>query len=342
MPIEISVFDPSSASDVDVAQHYGLMKEVMTLDHPDQPLPTLGEYIELIGSPVTAAGPISRWVMREDGHIVAGASAIYPRHENSHVTLVRVVVRPARRREGAGTTMLRAVLPDLSIDGRTLVMANGVKADASGESWARELGFVRSRAHERQMLALADVDPALWERSVPDGFRLERWIGSAPENLLEEYARARTAILDAPRGDSQLETTAWTAERVRAHEADLRTHEVQSVVTVAVHEFSGRIAGITEIELWPNQPSQAMQMDTAVVAAFRGHGLGLAIKGAMLRWLRVERPAIAEIYTQTAHDNTYMNRINHDLGYTTLAVVAELQIGVAELTERLKAVRECH
>ncbi|MBS2531652.1 GNAT family N-acetyltransferase [Catenulispora sp. NF23] len=337
MPIEISLFDPSSASNADLAAHYRLTTEVMTLDHPDQPLPALEEYVELLREPATAMGPISRWVMREDGHIMAGASAIYPRHENRHMSVVRVVVSPARRRGGAGTMMLRAILPDLGIDGRTLVMANGVKADATGELWARELGFVRTRAHERQMLALADVDPALWERPVPAGFRLERWIGSAPEKLLEEYARARTAILDAPRGDSQLIATDWTAERVRSHEADLRARDVQSVVTVAVRESSGRIVGITEIELWPNQPSQAMQMDTAVVAAFRGHGLGLVIKGAMLRWLRVERPVIAEIFTHTAHDNAHMIRINHALGYTTLAVVAELQIGIAELTERLES-----
>jgi GNAT superfamily N-acetyltransferase len=336
VPIEIRQFDPSSTSDVDFAEHYGVMSAVTTLDYPGQPLPTLEEYVQIHRKPMPM-GPISRWVAREDGHIIGTASAIYPEHENRHVTVVRVTVLPSRRRRGIGTTLLRSILPVLGADGRTVVIAYGVKADASGELWARELGFARTRAQVRQMLQFAKVDPSLWQSPVPDDFRLERWEGAAPESLLEEYARARTAILDAPRGDSTMEVVVWTPSRVRTHEADLRARDVQSRVVVAVHKPSGRIAGITEIELWSSQPSLALQQDTAVAADFRGYGLGLAIKGAMLRWLTADRPAVAEIFTQTAHDNTHMIRINHALGYIDTAVLAELQIDLAELTKQLES-----
>ncbi|GAA2062793.1 GNAT family N-acetyltransferase [Catenulispora yoronensis] len=336
MPIEFSLFDPSSAVEQDFAEHFDVTRSVMTVDHPEQPQPTLEEYVHLTSQPVTALGPIRRWVVREDGQIVGTASAMYPQRENRHAAVVRVAISPERRRRGMGTSLLQAILPDLAAEGRTVVGANGVKADASGELWARQLGFVRTRAHVRQILALTQVDPALWQRPVPQGFRLEHWTGAAPEALLAQYARARTAILDAPRGDTTLETEAWTPERVRAHEADLRDRDVQNHVIAAVHTASAQIAGITELELWPNQPNLAVQGDTAVATDFRGHGLGLAIKGAMLRRLTTERPAITEIYTHTTHDNTHMITINLALGFSTTAVLAELEIALADLVKRLE------
>ncbi|MFD0632374.1 GNAT family N-acetyltransferase [Catenulispora yoronensis] len=335
--MEISPFDPSSASDSDFEDFYKVLIAVMALDHPEQPMLTLEECAKQIREPATALGPIKRWAAREEGHIVATATAKFPAHENRHLTIVRVIVTPDRRRQGIGTELLRAMLPDLGADGRTVVMANGVKADASGESWAREMGFVRTHAYVRQVLTLSRVDPALWRCPVPDGFRLEQWAGAAPGILLEEYASARTAILDAPNGDSSLEFENWTAERVRTHEADLHARNVENRVVVAVHEASGRVAGITELELLSNQPSRGFQQDTAVAANFRGHGLGLAIKGAMMRWLTADNSAVADIITHTAYNNTHMIRINHALGYETTAVVAEIEVGLAELTKKLES-----
>lgn len=337
MSVEISLFDPSSATDTELAESYAVMSAVMTEDHPGQSLPPLEEYVALIRQPRTALGPMSRWVAREAGHIVAAASVSLPENENRHLTMVRVIVPPERRRRGIGTALLRAVLPAAVADGRTVVMGNGVKADASGELWARELGFVRTKAYVRQFLTIADVDPALWERPVADGFRLERWTGAAPEALLAGYARARTAMLDAPRGESAMEVEDWTPERVREHEADYRARDIENRVVAAVHEESGRVAAMTEIELWASQPGEAAQRDTSVAADFRGRGLGLAIKGAMLRWLTADRPAIDQVWTHTAHDNTHMIRINHAIGYVTTAVVAHVEVGAAELVKRLDA-----
>lgn len=104
---------------------------------------------------------------------------------------------------------------------------------------------------------------------------------------------------------------------------------------MAVEEAGGRVAAITELGMRDAQPTRASQMDTAVVAEFRGHGLGLAVKGAMLRWLTAERPAVEEIFTQTAHDNTHMIRINHAIGYATAATLAELETATADLAKRL-------
>ena len=321
MSVEISPFDAASASEADLAEHYAMTTAVMVLDHPDQSVPTLAEYGELIRRPLAPLGPVRRWVARSDGHIIGGISAIRPQHENRHMAIVRAAVAPARRREGVGTALLRTVLPELTSDGRTVVMGSGVKAGASGEVWARALGFVRTLSYVRQRLTLAKADPVSWQRPVADGFRLESWTGPVPEAWLAQYARARTAILDAPNGSSALDFEDWTPSRVRAHEADLVARGVVNRVTVAVHEADGEVAGLTEL-LLRDGDHRGFQADTAVVARFRGHGLGLAIKSAMLRWLTAERPEVAEVYTQTAQGNEHMIRINLALGYETTEAVA--------------------
>ena len=336
MPVEIRPFDPSSASEAELAEYYAVSTAVLAVDHPDVSPLTLAEFVEAIKRPRTVLGPIRRWAARDAGRIVGTVSVTQPEHENLHLAIVQVTVLPERWRQGIGTALLRGVLPDVRAEGRTVVMGYNVKADASGESWARKLGFVRTHGYVKQTLKLADVDPGLWQRPVAAGFRLESWSGAAPEALLVEYARARTAITDAPTGESTLEFEDWTPERVRTHEADLRSRGVLIRVTVAVHEDSGRVAGLTELEVSEGGRRRAIQQDTAVMADFRGHGLGLAVKGATLRWLTAAHPEVEEVLTQTAHDNAPMIRVNHALGYTSTGTAVELEAGMADLAELLE------
>jgi RimJ/RimL family protein N-acetyltransferase len=158
-----------------------------------------------------------------------------------------------------------------------------------------------------------------------------------PEALLEEYARGRTAIADAPHGETTLEFQDWTPERVRTHEADLRKQNFRHRVVVAVHEATGRVAALTELGNRAGHPSRVFQLETSVGAEFRGRGLGLAVKGAMLRWLTAEQPEVDQIFTQTATGNVPMSRINHALGYVTTNVTVVLESGAAELLERVEA-----
>jgi hypothetical protein len=104
-------------------------------------------------------------------------------------------------------------------------------------------------------------------------------------------------------------------------------------VTVAVHEQTGAVAGLTELELGP--PPRAFQEDTAVVPAHRGSGLGLWIKADMLCRLRAERPDVTEVITGNAASNEYMLRINTRLGFRPHRAIGEWQTGVGELVSRL-------
>ncbi|NUR57745.1 MAG: hypothetical protein HOV87_03440 [Catenulispora sp.] len=86
------------------------------------------------------------------------------------------------------------------------------------------------------------------------------------------------------------------------------------------------------LALWwnPVEPVKAFQRDTAVLRDHRGHGLGRAMKAAMMRGLVADRPDVASVATQTG-DVVNMARINNELGYRTLAEYYVLDAEVAEL-----------
>jgi len=69
------------------------------------------------------------------------------------------------------------------------------------------------------------------------------------------------------------------------------------------------------LEARPLQPERLMQGDTAVLAAHRGHRLGLAMKAAMLRWFTADKAEAEQVWTSTGAANTHMADVNHRLGF---------------------------
>lgn len=72
------------------------------------------------------------------------------------------------------------------------------------------------------------------------------------------------------------------------------------------------------MEARPVQPERLMQGDTAVLAAHRGHRLGLAMKAAMLRWFTADKVEAELVSTFTGASNTHMADVNHRLGFETV------------------------
>ena len=77
---------------------------------------------------------------------------------------------------------------------------------------------------------------------MPAGWRLVSWVGAAPDELVESFARARDAMNDAP-APGGVEAPAMTVEEVRRIEetAALRGREVR--VTVAL-DPAGEVARV--------------------------------------------------------------------------------------------------
>jgi GNAT superfamily N-acetyltransferase len=249
--------------------------------------------------------------------------------------MLEVRVHPDSRRRGIGTALLRAMIPTVTQRGRTIIAGTGVTDGGCGFRWATDLGFHVVHRMVLQELALATVDRSLWNVPAPPGYRLTRWTGAVPNDLIVSYARARTAIHDAPSGDWSHRLPAWTPELVRRAEADLRERNVEQRVVAAVHEHTGTTAGLTEIQLYPHRADLAFQHDTAVLAEHRGHGLGRWIKAHMNTWLTAERPALTHVRTSTAADNVHMIRVNTQLGYAIIRKMVTVEVETKTLHDRL-------
>jgi mycothiol synthase len=335
MGIDIGPFDPTQAPEDDLVDYHRLVLAAGRVDRPDEEPPSYDSVVEHLQVPMTARGPSRFWAARRGGRLVGLANVSLPNDENESLAITDIRVHPEIRRAGAGTSLLRAALPTLREQKRSVVTGWGVTEDGAGARWASALGFRVVHHDVLQMLTFADTDRRLWQVPAPEGYRLAKWIGIAPDELVKSYAEARTAIHDAPGEDSTFRHPSWTVERVRAHEDDLRERGVEQHVAVAVHEATDNVVGLTELEIYPNSPDLGCQNDTAVLAAHRGRGLGRFIKAGMVRWLIEERPAVRRIATSTAADNTFMIAVNHQIGFRSVRSMIDVEAPVDALEARL-------
>ncbi|GAA4097361.1 GNAT family N-acetyltransferase [Nonomuraea soli] len=330
----ITPFDVASADESDLVAHYEMARAAFAVDHPDAPELGYDDYVGRLRVSHPEVGEQRRWIARDSGRITGSAVLGLPPSENAASARVLVRVHPDLRGAGIGTGLLRAVVADLPHD-RTLVTAGGITAGGDGERWAAGLGFTTVERVLLQVLDIRATDPKTWQAPCPPGYRLEEWTGSAPEALVETYARARNAIAAAPLGEASYRHPSWTVERVRQAEESFAGQGAESRVCVAVHEAGGEVAGFTELLSFPAIRDRAFQQDTAVVPGHRGRGLGLAVKSAVMRRLVAERPGFDRIMTNTDAANSFMIGVNHRLGYETRRTMLVVEIGADALRERL-------
>ncbi|MYW93578.1 GNAT family N-acetyltransferase [Amycolatopsis rubida] len=311
------LFDADRASDADWDALHELQASAYRLDYPERPPMTRQETISGLRAPQVQAGEQLTWTAHRNDRLVARAIVMLPSDGNEHLALVRIHVHPDVRRQGIGTELLHALEPMLRDRDRTRVEGWNLTLGGPGESWAQGLGFRIVHSAVLQIMELSEVDRGRWSVAVPPGYRLMRWVGAAPESFVSAYAKAREAIGDAPLGESEFGAPDWSVDRVRRIEASYRSRDIEHRTVVAVSS-GGEVVGLTEMEARPLLPERLQQGDTAVLPAHRGHGLGLAMKSAMLRWFTADRPGVAHIWTATGTGNTHMIAVNHRLGFATV------------------------
>ncbi|GIH98202.1 GNAT family N-acetyltransferase [Planobispora takensis] len=336
MPVDIALLDLERASQAELLGQFELARAAFAVDRPDAPPPTFDEVVDRLRMRPAGIGRKRLWTAHDTGEVVGLAVVLFPEAENTGLAVMELRVHPRSRNRGVATRLLQEVLPILRAENRQLVTGMGVTAGGDGERWAAAWGFTTVQGFVLQVLTIADVDPATWRVPVPAGYRLERWRGTAPEALLASYAEARSAIHDAPTGESSYRQPEWTPERVRAAEEEARRRGAELSTVVAVHEATGAVAGLTEIETHPGQPDLAFQADTAVLAGHRGRGLGRTVKAAMTRWLVAEKPGIARVATTTDAGNVHMISVNHQVGYRTTRTMIDVEAPLATLEAELR------
>jgi len=312
MPPNPSPLD--APSDDDLRAWHRVQAAAAGHDRPGEPLPSPAA----VRRALTADGEDVRlvlWLVRRPGGDPTATAALrLPAGPRPDAEL-DVVVHPAHRRMGTGSRLLATAAEAAAAEGCASVTAR-VPAGTPGEGFLATRGFLPVRRLTWQRLLLAEVpDRVVKLPGVPHpGYRLSAWEGPPPPALADAFAAARAAMAGPPAGGRQAphpgepETAARRGERL--------------LTVAALTGTDDQVAGYTRLVLPaagqgpPAEP--ARQLDTAVLPAHRGHGLGLWLKAAMLHRVREEQPAVTEITTGTAEDNRQLHALDAALGYRPL------------------------
>ncbi|WP_228390220.1 GNAT family N-acetyltransferase [Streptomyces smaragdinus] len=293
---------------------HAVIAESLAHDLPGLPAPTVGQIRGRLAHP-GADSRLRCWqAPGTDGEVAAVAGVrLFTSPGQDHLAELALHVRPADRDRGLGGGLLRAAVEACRAEGRRTLFC-GVPAGTAGEAFFLRHGFRQVLTVRHLVLELDGVHRAWLEELVGEreGYALARWRGTVPDRYAEAFARAKCAMNDMPVGELDLGPVGWSAERLRAM-ASVVADRGDVLLTVAALT-GGEIAGFTEVVVPEGTAARALQYDTAVVPAYRGHGLGMWVKAEMLRWLHDAYPGVSEVEADNAADNGPMLAVNEQLG----------------------------
>ena len=240
-----------------------------------------------------------------------------PDLENQDRARLSLKVRPACRRAGLGTELLRHAAREAAGAGRTVLSGYALRGSA-GERFAVSAGAALGiehivRQHDVRAIpaGLLDSLRATAERAAV-GYSLVSWAGAVPGDRLGQVASIINALNDAPH-DEGVEPDIWDAARVRDRWNNRFGHREYAVA--AIHDATGDMAGIVQVVVHPQTPEWGGIAFTAVAREHRGHRLGLLVKVAITEQLIAAEPDLRHITTMNAAPNRHMIAINELLGY---------------------------
>ncbi|MFF1415703.1 GNAT family N-acetyltransferase [Streptomyces sp. NPDC058289] len=303
-------------TDTEVDHWWAVLAAARTADLPGTPPPSRTEVAGALQVP-SVRGRSVYWATED----AVASLVLFTDGVNDHTAFLdELTVRPDARRHGVGTALWTRVREELLADGRTSVAAE-VDLGGPGQAFAESVGFAN-------VLSMAwyvqDVREARWVQgaqaakegaeSAAPGYELHCWPGLVPDEWAQAVAVAHGAMEDAPMGELDQQIQTWTAERLHAAHRKILDRG-GALTTVAAVTPDGEVAAYTELVLLDPAGPRALQYDTVVVPAHRGHGLGRAVKLRMLAEEATRHPDLRTIATSVADDNTPMLALNAALGY---------------------------
>lgn len=260
------------------------------------------------------------WLARDaDGEVVGHASMELPTWDNPHMALVFCSVHPDHQGRGIGTQLLEAQVKATQEARRSMLLTFAFRETPTARLLAeRDFEIAQATAQRRlraQELDYSAIQSYADEASThAEDYELVRLDGPAPEEWLPDLVDVFESISDAPLDDIDLTPDAFPVERVRNYERAMAARRQHLYRLMARHRPTAEWAGHTILCVDEHRPGVAIQEDTTVVGAHRGHRLGMLLKATMLLWMRAEHPGLVTIDTWNAETNGHMIAVNDKLG----------------------------
>ncbi|MFG2482250.1 GNAT family N-acetyltransferase [Streptomyces virginiae] len=296
-------------TDTEIDDWIAVLAAVQAADLPQGPPPARTEVAGRLRV-TPARGRAALWTA--DGGAGVAALLLFTDEANAHTAFLDVLaVSPDARRRGLGRALWEQVRAELLAHGRTSV-STLVDLGGPGQAFAESLGFENVLPMAWYEQDLTRQQPAAG--TVAPGYELRAWHGLVPDDWAAPLATAHGAMEDAPMGDIDEKIEPWTPQRLHAAHR-LVLDRGGEITTAAAVTPRGEVAAYTELVLPDPSGPRALQYDTVVAPAHRGHGLGRAVKLHMLELARHRYPALRRIATTVADENTPMRAVNESLGY---------------------------
>jgi len=337
----IEPVDLGTATDAEIQEIAQFRQELALEQRPEDPPTPLGVIAQWL-----RARPPGQWravfVARDRGGRLAGYS-VAARNlkdtENPHIRWSEIAVKPEHRRRGLGRVLFARVLGSFEGQGDDLVVISETTDRVpSGEAFAKAIGAKPGLPMKLNQLDLRAVDRTRvgeWSRATPKGYRLVRIDDTVPDEFVKAYIQASEGINDMPRGDIAFNDWKLTEAQIRQRESFFKQAGLTWWLLLAIDDRTGEGVGFTEVEFNPLDPHAIQQEGTAVVAAHRGHGIGLWLKAVMLERILAERPDSRFIRTGNANVNAQMLAINEKLGFTYAWQSTLWQLPIADARKAL-------
>jgi mycothiol synthase len=291
---------PASRAEADLAA----IAAVVNAATPDDP----ASVEEMRWADATYPGT-DRFLVEEEGRAVGAATVgriyMYPAEFDGLWATIAVLAEARGR--GAGSALWRAVSRSARKAGKTALHVPASEARPEGISFLVHRGFRESERQKVVRLALAGLHPP--EVDPPPGISIVS-LARRPDLVPGVYAVALETFPDIPGGEEEM--AAGTLEMFRARDIE-RPGVAADGFQVAVDTASGVVAGYSSVLIPPGQASVAWHDMTAVQRSWRGRGIAMALKRAVINW--AIETGIEALDTGNDMQNEQMRAVNARLGY---------------------------
>ena len=277
-------------------------------------------------------------VTDDDGRAIGRVGVDIPLEAVSTVAFWTIELIRASWGRGIGSAAHRLVERTAREHGRTVLQSWADHPDARGERLAPPTGFGSipldhaARFYRRHGYTLEQIErcSAFDLTAAPDrvqslltaaraaasGYRVVQWMLPTPAERVAGYAWMKSRMsTDVPAAALTFDEEAWDAARVERHDALWLDGGHRVLVTAAEHIATGELCAFNELVRGSAPGSVTFQEDTLVLAAHRGHRLGMLVKCAgLLRWREIA-PDSPRVLTYNAEENRPMLDINEALGF---------------------------